>query len=110
MNFLFAIKLSSDFFTRFKYLQIMRKFVVLSIVLDRPGTILPVTRERSIKKSIKSVIFIIIPPLLRGGRGVYCFTSVRPSKIFFAAFFLVTVDGRNLIFGHKRHIGIPYCG
>jgi hypothetical protein len=41
---------------------------------------------------------------------VYCFTSVRPSKIFFVAFFSVTVDGKNLIFGHKRHIGIPYCG
>ena len=33
-----------------------------------------------------------------------------PSKIFFVAFFSITVDGRNLIFGHKRHIGIPYCG
>jgi hypothetical protein len=28
----------------------------------------------------------------------------------FVAFFSATVDGRNLIFGHKRHIGIPYCG
>ena len=36
--------------------------------------------------------------------------SFRPSKIFFVAFFSVTVDGRNLIFGHKRHIGIPYHG
>ena len=36
--------------------------------------------------------------------------SFRPSKIFFVAFFSVTVDGRNLIFCHKRHIGIPYCG
>jgi hypothetical protein len=44
------------------------------------------------------------------GEGVYCFTSVRLSKIFFVAFFSVTVDGRNLIFGHKRHIGVPYCG
>jgi hypothetical protein len=42
-------------------------------------------------------------PAPRRGRGVYCFTSVRPSKIFFVAFFSVTVDGRNLIFGHKRH-------
>ena len=49
-------------------------------------------------------------PAPRMGRGVYCFTSVRlsfrPSKIFFS----VTVDGRNLIYGHKRHICIPYCG
>jgi hypothetical protein len=43
-------------------------------------------------------------PAPRRGRGVYCFTSVRPSKIFFDAFFSVTVDGRNLIFGHKHHI------
>jgi hypothetical protein len=33
-----------------------------------------------------------------------------PSKIFFIAFFSVTVDGRNLIFGHKCHIGTPYHG
>ena len=56
------------------------------------------------------------------GQGVYCFTSVRlsfrpsilpsfrPSKIFFVAFFSVTVDGRNLVFGHKLHIGTPYRG
>jgi hypothetical protein len=62
------------------------------------------------------VILIFIPPLLR--RGTYCFTSVRPSvslsfcpyKIFFVAFFSATIDGRNLIFGHKLHIGMPYCG
>ena len=54
-------------------------------------------------------------PAPRRGRGVYCFTSVRLSVLssvqnFFVAFFSVTVDGRNLIFGHKHHIGIPYCG
>ena len=53
-------------------------------------------------------------PAPRRGRGVFCFTSVclsvRPSKIFFVPFFSVTVDGRYLIFGHKHHIGIPYCG
>jgi hypothetical protein len=35
---------------------------------------------------------------------------IKINKIFFVTFFLVTVDGRNLIFGHKRHIGMPYCG
>ena len=49
-------------------------------------------------------------PAPQMGRGVYCFTSVRSSKIFFVALFSVTIDDRNLIFGHKRHIGIPYCG
>ena len=49
-------------------------------------------------------------PAPRRWRRVYCFTSVRPSKIFFVAFFSVIVDGRYLIFGHKHHIGMPYCG
>ena len=47
---------------------------------------------------ISSIFNLIIPP------------SFRPSKIFFIAFFSVSVNGRNLIFGHKHHIGIPYCG
>ena len=58
-----------------------------------------------------SLINILYPHFLKG-EGVYCFTSVRlsvrPSKIIFVAFFSVTVDGRNLIFGHKLHIGTPY--
>ena len=55
--------------------------------------------------------FIFIPPLPEGGGGYTVLRlSFRPSKIFFVAFFSVTVDGRNLIFGHKHHIGIPYCG
>jgi hypothetical protein len=29
---------------------------------------------------------------------------------FLVAFFSSTIDGRNLIFGHKLHIGIPYRG
>ena len=36
--------------------------------------------------------------------------SFRPAKIFFVTFFSVTVDGRNLIFGHTLHIGTPYSG
>jgi hypothetical protein len=56
-------------------------------------------------------LFIIIPPLPEGGGGYTVLPlSFCPSKIFFVAFFSVTVDGRNLIFGHKCHIGIPYCG
>ena len=29
---------------------------------------------------------------------------------FFVAFFSATIDGRNLIFDHKLHIGTPYRG
>jgi hypothetical protein len=36
--------------------------------------------------------------------------SFRPSNIFFVAFFSANIDDRNLIFGHRFHIGMPYCG
>ena len=58
------------------------------------------------------ILDIIIPPLPEGGGGIlfYLCSSVRPSKIFFVTFFSATIDGRNLIFGHRLHIGIPYRG
>jgi hypothetical protein len=46
------------------------------------------------------------PAPLEGGILFY----LCPSKIFFVAYFSATIDGRNLIFGHKLHIGMPYCG
>ena len=47
-----------------------------------------------------------------GGCGIlfYLCPSFYPSHIFFVAFFSATIDGRNLIFGHKFYIGMPYCG
>ena len=57
MNFLAAMKISSDFLQGSSYLKIQLKFVVLSIVLARPGTILPVVREIThIKKVLKCII------------------------------------------------------
>ena len=66
---------------------------------------------------------VIITPLPEGGGGYTVLPlsvcpsvlpsvlpSFRSSKIFFVALFSVTVDGRNLIFGHKLHIGTPYRG
>jgi hypothetical protein len=44
---------------------------------------------------------LFIPPLPEGGGGYTVLPlSFRLSKIFFVTFFSVTVDGRNLIFGH----------
>ena len=68
----------------------------------------------SLQKAIY-ILSIFIPLLPEGGGGYTVLPlsvrpSVHPSKIFFVAFFSVTVDGRNLIFGHKPHIGIPYRG
>ena len=53
--------------------------------------------------------FYTYPAPPEGGGRVYFFTSVHP-KIFFVAFLSATIDGRNLISGHKLHIGMPYCG
>jgi hypothetical protein len=91
-----------------------------------PGLISPIvagalTPNVSLKIRCKLLLIgyvkdtFIIPPLPEGGGGytvlpLSVLPSFCPSKIFFVAFFSVTVDGRNLIFGHKRHIGIPYCG
>ena len=50
-------------------------------------------------------------PAPRRGRGYTVLPlSYRPSKIFFVAFFSVTIDGRNLIFVHKLNIGTLYRG
>jgi hypothetical protein len=60
-------------------------------------------------------VTLVIPLLPEGGGGYTVLPlsicpSFRPSKIFFVAFFLATIDGRNLILGHKLHIGTPYRG
>jgi hypothetical protein len=64
---------------------------------------------------VPSLRVSIFTPVPRRGRGYTVLPlsvcpSFLPSKIFFVTFFSVTVDGRNMIFGHNRHIGIPYCG
>jgi hypothetical protein len=35
---------------------------------------------------------------------------IEPICTFFVTFFSATIDGRNLIFGNKLHIGTPYRG
>jgi hypothetical protein len=56
----------------------------------------------------------LYPRCTGGGGGgdilFYLCPSFRRSKIFFIAFFSATIDGRNLLFGHKLHIGMSYCG
>ena len=62
--------------------------------------------------SLTDFITLLYPRSPKGEGGIlfYLCPSFRPSKIFFVAYFSITVDGRNLIFSHKRHIGLPYCG
>jgi hypothetical protein len=52
--------------------------------------------------------YLLYPRSPKGEGGILFYLC--PFKIFFVTFFSVTVVGRNLIFGHKRHIGIPYRG
>ena len=56
----------------------------------------------------KMIVRFIILPLPEGGEGILFYHC--PSKLCFVAFFSVTVDGRNPIFGHKLHICTPYVG
>ena len=48
----------------------------------------------------------LYPRSLKGEGGILFYLC--PSKIFFVALFSATIDGKNLIFGHKLHIGTPY--
>ena len=38
------------------------------------------------------------------------FIHIEHICLFFVTFFSATIGGRNLMFGHKLHIGTPYCG
>ena len=66
MHFLFAKKLSADFFFSkvqifTNYEKIILEFAVISIALARPGTIFPVVREITrMKKVNKIVIYNLI--------------------------------------------------
>jgi len=48
-------------------------------------------------------LYYLLYPRSIGGRILF---YLCPSKIFFVAFFSATIDGKNLIFGHKFNIGI----
>ena len=57
-------------------------------------------------------LHLFYTPTPRRGGGIlfYLCPSLRPSKIFFVTFFSATIDGRDMIFGHKLHIGTPHRG
>ena len=88
-------------------------FILYAINLFNPATFVCLMSYVVVYIFILKWLFVVLYP--RRGRGYTVWPlSVRPSfrqsKIFFVAFFSVTVDGRNLIFGHKLHIGSPYGG
>jgi hypothetical protein len=58
----------------------------------------------------------MIPPLFgKQEVGIWrvkkrVFIHIEHICTFFVTFFSATIDDRDLIFGHKLHIGTPYCG
>ena len=58
MNFLFAEELSSDFFLIYKLSTNYTQICFLSIAFARPGTSLPVVREITCVRKIKTCIIL----------------------------------------------------
>ena len=117
--------MSSDWLNNWKSLKIFFRTTgwIETKFSQNAGTAHPLEQMRASSNQIivftqleiyklQSVVSCNYTPLPKGGGGIlfYLCPSFCLSNIFFVAFFSVTVDGRNLIFGHKRHIGIPYCG
>ena len=89
------------------------KLTVAQFVIKIYSTANGVSRTALISVILKcradsKFVYLLYPRSPKGEGGILFYLC--PSKIFFVAFFSVTVDGRNLIIGHKRHIGIPYYG
>ena len=104
-------------FRRKKWKYLILDEVLLTIAFhflkNHLGVVLAWSLDNVYKWTDMSMCRLLLYPRFPKGEGgimFYLCPSFRPSKIFFIAFFSVTVDGRNVIFGHKRHIGIPYCG
>ena len=62
------------------------------------------------KLHIVGSVFGPIRFLLPVSQTLLIFIYIEHICSFFVAFFSATIDGRNLIFGHKLHIGTPYRG
>ena len=56
------------------------------------------------------ISLLLYPRSPKGEGGILFYLCPSVVQDIFRRIFSVTVDGRNLIFGHKLHIGIPYCG
>ena len=100
-------------------IDIVQIFFSRSLYLCHPYNIqLKCTRNNSYFPCFIKLKFfwkkIIIPPLHRRGGAIlfYLCPSFYPSerKSFSSHFSQQLFCGRNLIFGHKLHIGTPYCG
>ena len=95
-----------DFYTHWTYMLIFRR--IFSATID--GTNLIFGHKLHIGTPYRGKHFwthqiptSCLPTLL-------IFIHIEHICSFFVAFFSATIDGRNLIFGHKLHIGTPYRG
>ena len=95
-----------DFYTHWTYMHIFRKTFLTTI--DGRGLIFGHkfnigTPYRGKRFWTHQIPTSCLPTLL-------IFLHIEHICSFFVAFFSATIDGRNLIFGHKLHIGTPYRG
>jgi hypothetical protein len=98
-----------DFYTHLTYICICTFFVTFfSATIDDRNLIFGHklhigTPYRGKRFWIHQIPTSCLPTLL-------IFLHIEHICSFFVTFFSTTIDGRNLIFGHKLHIGTPYRG
>ena len=95
-----------DFFTHWTYMLIFRRIFLSNYWWQKSD----IWSQASYRYPISWVAFwthhIPTSRLLT----LLIFIHIEHICSFFVAFFSATIDGRNLIFGHKLHIGTPYRG
>jgi hypothetical protein len=98
-----------DFYTHLTYICICTFFIAFfSATIDDRNLIFGHKRHigtpyREKRFWTQQILTSCLPTLL-------IFLHIEHICSFFVAFFSATIDGRNLIFGHKLHIGTPYWG
>jgi hypothetical protein len=98
-----------DFYTHWTYMQIFRLIFLSNYWWQKPdiwshaSNRYPISCEALLDPSDSYFLFADFVDFYTHLTYICIWT-------FFVAFFKATIDDRNLIFGHKLYIGMPYCG
>ena len=98
-----------DFYTHWTYMPIFRRIFLShywwqkSYIWSQASYRYPISWEAYLDPSDSYFLFADCVDL-------YTHITYICICTFFVAFFSATIDERNLIFGNKFHIGMPYCG
>ena len=94
------------FYTCWTYMHIFRHIFLSNYWWQKSD----IWSQASYRYHIVGSVFELIGFLLPLLPTLLIFIHIEHICSFFVAFFSATIDGRNLIFGHKLHIGTPYRG